>query len=448
MWSFDLNESLAKVLLLCAFITVSMPAGAAVISGSVVEDSTNRPVARARVTIEGMQTSANKGPSTILTSSGGQFSFQSLPAGIYYLRVDKKGYATARYGQRWYKEPGTPIILEDTSLFIAPVRLRRPGVITGEVVDENQIGLPGVPVHAYSAGSRLKAIAMAQTDDRGVYRITNLEPGRYLVRTSAKQLENDYGLLPTYFGQTTSARDATNVEVILDQEVTGINIEPGPGRLATISGRVIGGGADSVILVTETGPLETRLQPGGSFRIGQVEPGSYSLLVNPIEGGQRAAYTELPVGNTDVNVTLEMQPAPRLRIQCESTTGAAVQSKAISIFLRRKEYGDTQNRILCGEWKIWSPGQWQMAVAVPTKFYVASIMDALGGEDIQEITLKPGESKEITVLLSSQPANLRGTVKTSDGQPAIGAPVFLDAYSNELRRRLGGIRSERTGPTG
>lgn len=440
--------TIRRVAVCCAWMAATGPVAAAVLSGSVVENGTARALARAKVTLEARQTSEATGSLTVLTGIGGQFTFDGLPSGVYLLRVEREGYATARYGQRRYEEPGTPIILETDSHFVAELRLKRFGAVTGEIVDENQVGLPDVPVHAYELGTTLKVTAVAKTDDRGVYRLAGLKPGRYLIRTAARRLEGGHELLPTYYPQATSAGDAENVHVALDQEVAGIDIAPAPGRLSAVNGTVVGGGAASVIMLTGTGPRTARIRPGGGFRFEQIEPGSYALLVDPAPGSERAAYGEVFVGDQEARVVLEMLPAPRLRIRCEETTAKVIDSSSVSIFLSRKELGGASTRVNCGERTVRGPGRWQMAVATPPQFYVASIVDDGGGEDAHNFTLKPGQSREITVLLSSHPAELRGKVLTDDGQPALGAPVFLDAYDSELRRRLGGVRTTRADQNG
>ena len=106
------------------------------------------------------------------------------------------------------------------------MRARRLGVISGRVLDENQIGLSNVTVYAYRTGSKLRLAQSAVTDDRGAYRVVGLEPGRYLIRTGAMELEDRRSLLPTYFGQSPKAQGATPVESQLDREVGRIDLEP------------------------------------------------------------------------------------------------------------------------------------------------------------------------------------------------------------------------------
>ncbi len=420
-------------------------AAGASLTGMVVENRSGRALARVKLVLQARGAASRAGVLTQWSGSGGQFVFSGLPAGIYFLEASKKGFAKLNYGQRRFGEPGTPILLEANSHFAAELRLKRLGVVTGEVTDENQVGLPDIPVYAYQAGERLKAVQVARTDDRGVYRLAGLTPGRYKIRTAAKQLEGGVSLLPTYYGQATAAGAAREVEVRLDEEVTGVNIAPRPGKLAALGGRLLGAGAREVILVTDTGPRRARVEPGGRFRFGQLAPGRYTLLVDPAAaGGKLAAYGEAYVAEGPAEVALEMKAAPRLTVWCELADGGGAAPKGVSIFLRRKEFGDTAPRLRCGQSTIWSPGDWQVGVATPPQYYVAGILEAERGEHARQFRLLPGESRQITVLLGTRPAVIEGTVLAADGTPAVGAPVFLNASAAELRGRVGGVRQART----
>ncbi len=439
------GERAVLVALLAASIV-----SAATLSGTVLEDATGRPVARARVSLQVRRSAGgDRNPASVLTGSAGEFSFGGRPAGIYFLRAEKKGYAKLQFGQRRYGLPGTPIVLTEEAHFAAELRLKRLGVVTGRLLDENQIGLPGLTVYAYKAGKRIQMVKAAESDDRGVYRLAGLKPGRYLVRTAATQLAGRYGLLPTYYGQTASARGARVVEVQLDQEVTGADITPLPGHLAVLAGTVVGAAATEVILVTDTGPRKAPVRPGGRFRFGQVEPGGYTLLVEPsATRGKLAAYRKIFVGDTDVDVALEMKHAPKLTIQCVTVRSRPIGGKAVSIFLRRKQFGETSGRLGCGQTVLWSPGTWQIGVAPPPRYFVDSLLGTTLAEEAAEFVIKPAEEKTITVLLGVEPATLSGKVRTSDGTPAIGAPVYLNAEDAETRVRTGGVRRTRTDQEG
>lgn len=435
---------------LLAFLSLCMPGGgarAASLNGLVVENATGRPLARTKVVLRGRNTAA--APRTqVLSGSGGEFSFFDLPAGIYFLRAERKGYATTKHGQTGFDEPGKPIVLADDGHFSAELRMKRLGVITGAVLDENQVGLEDVAVHAYRREKRWKAVASARTDDRGVYRLSGLRPGRYLVRSSATRLATAVSLLPTYYGQTAGAADARRIEVRLDQEVNGVDLTPAPGRLGHLTGSLAGGSARAVEMLTEVGPRSAIVKPGGRFDFGGVEPGHYTLTVPPAAtGGQLAGFAEFIMSSADLHITVELKTAPRLSIACELDGGGGIDARTVSIFLQRKGSDESPVRVHCGDDSLWAPGEWQIGVAGPTQYYTKAILSAAGGEGAHEFRLTPGQDQQITILFGRDPGSLTGRVLVGN-DPAIGAPVFLNTYDTELRSRLGGVRSTRADQDG
>ena len=58
------------------------------------------------------------------------------------------------------------------------------GSLTGNVTDPTSAAVPGVHVEATNLGTNVKT--EGDTDDRGVYRFTNLQPGTYRVAVTAK----------------------------------------------------------------------------------------------------------------------------------------------------------------------------------------------------------------------------------------------------------------------
>jgi hypothetical protein len=106
----------------------------------------------------------------------GQFSFLSVPDGYYRLIALRDGYFAASYGQRRPTGRGFPVhVVRDSDLF-TELRMRRMGAITGRVVDDNDIGISGMPVVAYRARLPLRIGGRGTTDDRGIYRIFGLQP--------------------------------------------------------------------------------------------------------------------------------------------------------------------------------------------------------------------------------------------------------------------------------
>ncbi len=421
---------------------------AAVLHGLVLENRSGRPLARARVTLEGVGTAP--GGTTIWADSAGQFSFPSLPAGTYLVSAQRPGYAVAKFGQKDWRSPGTPIVLEREGSFNIQFRLRKLGVIAGEVTDENRVALPGIAVYAYKTGSRLKMQSMAQTDDRGGFRISGLEPGSYYIRTATRQLEDRTGLLPTFYGQTAKLNDARTVTVALEEEAAGIVISPIPGSLSSLRGTVTGASGALVALHGDVGKREMQTDAGGNFVFEQLSPGSYQLTAEMTAGGrQRSAWQEVTVAKETEQVTLELASAPLVRIRCEEKRGQPLELSGISVFLRRKMPSEENSkRVNCAESVSLSPGTWELAAAAPANLYVESVRAGRRGKLSQEIELRPGQSEDILLTFSAKPASLKGIVKTPDGAPAIGAPVYVNAIDPELRTRLGGVRSGTTGQKG
>ena len=158
--------------------------GTSVISGTVVSESGGSPVRRARVTLTGTEL---RGGRSVITDDAGQFTFLSLPAGRFTMTASKSGYVDNAYGARRAGRPGTPIQLgEGQKMERATIMLPRGGVITGIVLDDHGEPSAGTQVRVLRFVSRtgektLQVAGTDSTDDRGVYRIFQLQPGEYIV---------------------------------------------------------------------------------------------------------------------------------------------------------------------------------------------------------------------------------------------------------------------------
>ena len=165
----------------------------AAVSGVVTDGATNQPVPGAFVEI--LRTDAGKTTTQrVEVDSKGRFVFTDLQPGAgYSLTAGGTGYVQTEFG--W--EPGAADSLARDRLTFRlangewkrdlVMRIWRRGTIGGRVVDEHAQPVVGVAVRAYTvvftAGVQRFAAtgAIATTDDRGVYRLSNLEPGTYKV---------------------------------------------------------------------------------------------------------------------------------------------------------------------------------------------------------------------------------------------------------------------------
>jgi len=165
--------------------------GTASVTGRVVLEGSGTPVRRARVSLAAPEL---RGGRSTVTDDQGRFGFQALPAGRFTLTASKAGFVDIAYGAKRAGRPGTPIQLaEGQDLTALTLAMPRGGVITGIVVDEHGEPAPGTPVRALrfviqTGERRLQQAGQDQTDDRGMYRIFQLQPGEYIVNAVPRNL--------------------------------------------------------------------------------------------------------------------------------------------------------------------------------------------------------------------------------------------------------------------
>lgn len=438
--------------LLLACVVTGVPARlavGAVLEGTVLDYAAARPLARSRVALTTVRNGYELPLKTVLTGSGGNFRFEGLPAGTYFLTASRAGYQPARYGQKRWDGAGAPIVLGADSEFSCELRLRRLGAVSGTVLDENGIGLPGNTVTAYLADSRpLRAAGSAVSDDRGIYRIAGLQPGVYYIRTGPQKLEDERSLLPTFFGQPSPAP----VSVNLDSETGPIDIQPVAGSLGYLRGRITGAPVSSVWLFSDTGSKQTTPNAAGEFTFDQLAPGDYELLGRAASGSV-AAYGKLRIRSGANQVVLTAAAIPLVRIRIEESEAKPVDPKRITISLKRQGLSEqlpipqpppmlTGNGVL----EV-MPGEYVATVQTSPEYYVRSVR-AQDAPELNVVEALPGRTVEVVVTVSSRPAVLSGKVTAPGGAPVAGAPVFLDALDPELRVRLGGIRMARSDAEG
>jgi hypothetical protein len=164
------------------------------ISGVVTDGATGKPIGGARVTFW-----SNDGPSNIhsmLTDPQGRFVFLRLPpsSGCNVI-ASKSGYANGGLTRTVYLlSQDQPAIALKPGEWVPNVTLTmwRHGGISGRVVDEANEPVVGIPVRALrvilAAGvPHVTPGPTGTTDDRGIYRIASLPPGKYLVMVPSVQ---------------------------------------------------------------------------------------------------------------------------------------------------------------------------------------------------------------------------------------------------------------------
>jgi hypothetical protein len=169
-----------------------IPRGPNVLAGRVVEITTEAPVAGAVVTLTSPSPDirAPQRPPlrNVMTAADGSFVFRDLPAGKYTITTTAFGYFRSDYPPHGVDLP------DNAKPTLLTLRVWKYGSISGRVFDERGEPVVGVPVHALKRLSIGGALALrndataAETDDRGIFQISNLPPGKYVVSVLASSI--------------------------------------------------------------------------------------------------------------------------------------------------------------------------------------------------------------------------------------------------------------------
>ncbi|HYA16369.1 MAG TPA: carboxypeptidase-like regulatory domain-containing protein [Bryobacteraceae bacterium] len=303
------------------------------LAGRVVDSESGEPIPRAVVTLNGFPVVAQTPGSpaqaitkTAVTDQSGVFSFSALPEARYSLNAQKAGFANivAAGGLR-------PTFVElKSSTQNVVVRLAPLGVITGKVVDDDGEPMRGVGINAISStvenGQRVTSVGRTvNTDDRGMYRLWNLMPGRYYLKATgqgggtllfttnnAARLEVGDSFAPTYSGGGKTMEAARPVEIAAGTRATAdfhLKLEPAfeiRGTVRNFTPRIqIAFGI--LINGEEVGVRPDRFNAEtGAFQFNDVVSGSYILRATQ---GDNSGEVAVNIAGADAaNVALTLYP--------------------------------------------------------------------------------------------------------------------------------------------
>src|SRR5262249_25438107 len=196
------------------------------------------------------------------TDAEGRYRLTDVAPGSY------RGSAFApAYAVEDEKNPFTPgktvVVAEGENIENVDFSLARGAVITGKVSDQKDRPVIAAPVSAYkldAAGKRQNIgfpnFVRWETDDRGVYRIFGLEPGRYLVAAGIGSGDGVMsgggmsagGFRRTFHPDAGEETQARIVEVKSGEESSNIDIKVSPMvKGYTVTGRVVEADTDEPI---------------------------------------------------------------------------------------------------------------------------------------------------------------------------------------------------------
>ncbi len=168
-----------------------------IILGQVIDGTDHRPIPGATVMVSGGQLAFTPGvpmtpgqfaqPTRVLTDSQGRFAFTNLSAGSFSLTAMAAGYQPGTYGQQ--RPAGASrqvVLLPNQKLGGISIALWKFAAISGTVVDEGGDPVTGATVRAMRRNVsgrivRFTSSQSARTDDRGIYRLSTLAAGDYII---------------------------------------------------------------------------------------------------------------------------------------------------------------------------------------------------------------------------------------------------------------------------
>lgn len=256
------------------------------------------------------------------TDSDGVYKLEGLTAGKY--RVAPSAPALVGAGSN---SAGEIIVSEGSATEGVDFSLSLGGVITGKITDSDgrpvigeRVSLKSLEKSEATAANGIAAMfgnRMYASDDRGVYRIFGLAPGRYIVSTGKDSdmmsafLSQRSKRVQTFYPGVTEEAKAKPVQVTAGSEAAGVDIQfSGSDKGFAISGRVVDAESRTPIanamvayskaakqpaesgettVVTESGFGFSGMPGGftttndkGEFRFGGVLPGNYKLETTSI----------------------------------------------------------------------------------------------------------------------------------------------------------------------
>ncbi len=254
------------------------------VSGRVLAAG-GQPVGGARVIVMGER---GREVGVAHSQGDGRWAIPDLPAGDLHIRAQKSGYAEV------FRQVRVPA---SGTLSGIDLHIDRYAVVGGRILDHRgrpvvgakPVLLEAMPdeVDVSYAPAQLQGTTVSDTDDRGVFRVWGISPGRYLVAVAPPTAPSADGFVrlessPAFYPGVLSAAEATPIELrwAMVREDLDFRLPP-PGntradiRLGGSGGfvRALGGGERAKFAMASVGVYANRVS-----RLEGLPPGDYQLI--------------------------------------------------------------------------------------------------------------------------------------------------------------------------
>ena len=457
----------------------------AFIEGRVFDAASSEPIHRADVLL--YELSGSGRIQATRTDSKGRYRFPAVPSGVYKIAAEKNGWVLREYSAPGRPGRAVPLEVRSERPFAGiDVRLERAATLVGRVRDEAGEPVSGAHVVLHRlrygpSGKGLTPAGGAQTDDRGEYRLHNIQPGEYLLAADYEdRLLTDSGV--EYQGAERRNYARTFYPGVYDFDGAAmLRLEAGTATAAdfdlrrvssvTIAGiaRVQGDGVLEAGVQVQMFPDRDRLGPmrrraaeiertSGRFEIGSVPAGAYILFADAeVDGRRYYAYRRVATADRSVDdFELALRPgatvAGRVRLEGDGPEGFSLESAGLRANLwsgwhnRSNTTGEVQAD---GEFEIPNVAPMVYSIAVrnlPEEAYLRTIrVDGREAPD-GKIDVTGNTLNGIELVVQLDGGRLEGVVTDEDLAPVASATVL--AAGEGLPSHLPVVRRAETDESG
>ena len=466
-----------------------------IVRGRVIYEDNRRPLRRVHLTIWDPAGKNRTRPYDAWTDGRGEFQIVDVPAGKYFIEVSAPGIMRS---ELYETDEGarnlTSVTVDGTSTVDVVVRVRRGGAISGRVTyaDGDPAINASVRIFRKKEGKWTQVVTGrtyddATTDERGIYRVSGLVPGEYVVgaaelkwgvelgaqdKPDGTRLLNRAVLGTSFYDGATTMTSATVLTIQAGEEQKDVNITLADRSAHSISGTVVFKSNthgvsrarvslkrkdESPAVLSDLEEPVTNTDENGHFTFDEVEDGNYTITITPprwysrghdvptaaqiADASQRFAARKLEVTVSGANLAdlmIEVYRGSRISGTVAVDGGkplpANVLVYALLYALREVSQAETLSPIRVQTDGTFSlegvpPGLIYLRTSVPpdNPFYTKSV--TAGRRELLRgpLLVKEGEDlTDVRIVISPDVALLSGRVIASDGKtPVAGVSVVL-----------------------
>ena len=474
--------------------------GAVVVRGNVVDAMTGLGIPDASVSLIASSPASSNSERTLprrataMTARDGSFLFSDVESGRYAIDVSRSGFAIAKgVPSSSQVSVGVAGDVKDIELYMTAL-----STISGRVVNESGEPVSDVSVVAlqpyYEGNQRYLNPTFrprtrvggthALTDERGEYRLYDLESGDFYLAVWGAGLDAGVDGPPIYYPGITDATRASVVRVGAGVELPAVDIRLIDRPFYRVTFEVLGLNEavscvfrqEQMWLIQRSSDFDvllsysTGLFDHGAFRqVGEnrwstslLPNGSYDIFFSPCMGQGVTGRAEFSIVDEDVETEVELREGSPLQARFSLATGSSLDLSGAEVRLDSVEWP----RYTPPAVMIWSDGrgcfvvrrpipprncfaladgQYTVDVAgLPANAFVHSIRYA--GRDVVNgiIAIDGGAAGELEIVVGGPGGVIEGRVTDSSNEVVSGARVVLTPVSNRLWSNSTLFRNVRT----